>query len=453
MHPDRWASRPGMKRGPSGYPRGYPGRAPRRPVTREVHPAAGHPKQYSTPQKPLARLLAVEKMGSSLDSADAGVAHEPSRVSTSKHSASYSGSTQGSRSHQSKEKRWQRSRHASGTAAVAMPRSVVSARLRGSEGAASSGFDPLQGVASLSNNTESSQFGTDLGARQSSTVHNFWRGQPGASSSSGSKQSKGSQNTAAHGSSGSSGTSTTLLQWARQAADMAGRTDAGSLPTVGQRDVLKLLEVHLDAGTDDHKQRGVHREKQPFVAGIAGTPLFMAPELFKHQGQRASDYWSLGVTLFWLLAGRMPFEGIGASTQLSAAKAGRVSWHLLPNDLSHECLDLLRGLLEVRVEKRYNASVLAAHPWLLPRSDSTRNAIVSITGAHGGVGQSIVVAARWKADNPFMDPAGGVHGTESPSARARPTAAHGTPRASEGGKTPARKRLSTDHSSRLLTRT
>ena len=28
----------------------------------------------------------------------------------------------------------------------------------------------------------------------------------------------------------------------------------------------------------------IYREKQAFVAGIAGTPLFMAPELFQHQG-------------------------------------------------------------------------------------------------------------------------------------------------------------------------
>lgn len=108
------------------------------------------------------------------------------------------------------------------------------------------------------------------------------------------------------------------------------------------------------------------RENKPFVAGIAGTPFFMAPELFKHQGQRASDYWSLGVTLFWLAAGKMPFEGMTSRQQLMAARRGQVSWRLLPADLSPACVDLLRGLLEPAAKLRYDATILACHPFLAP---------------------------------------------------------------------------------------
>jgi len=62
----------------------------------------------------------------------------------------------------------------------------------------------------------------------------------------------------------------------------------------------------------------------------------------------------------------MPFVGLTRKDQLAASKIGRISWRFLPPGLSHECLDLLRGLLEPKAELRYDGAVLAAHPWLLP---------------------------------------------------------------------------------------
>jgi len=157
------------------------------------------------------------------------------------------------------------------------------------------------------------------------------------------------------------------------------------------------------------------RENKPFVAGIAGTPFFMAPELFKHQGQRASDYWSLGVTLFWLAAGKMPFEGMTSRQQLMAARRGQVSWRLLPADLSPACVDLLRGLLEPAAELRYDATILACHPFLAPEQEGLLESIASLDAESPG-GQEAGVAfgpeakmyrpmeqirSRWSLDDPF----------------------------------------------------
>ena len=45
-------------------------------------------------------------------------------------------------------------------------------------------------------------------------------------------------------------------------------------------------------------------------ANLSGTPLYMAPELFENRPPSvASDIYSLGVLLFYLLAGRLPVEG------------------------------------------------------------------------------------------------------------------------------------------------
>ncbi|MEK7833261.1 MAG: serine/threonine-protein kinase, partial [Acidobacteriota bacterium] len=41
----------------------------------------------------------------------------------------------------------------------------------------------------------------------------------------------------------------------------------------------------------------------------AGTPVYMAPEAFKRKRNQQTDLWSVGVMLYQMLAGRLPFDG------------------------------------------------------------------------------------------------------------------------------------------------
>ena len=42
---------------------------------------------------------------------------------------------------------------------------------------------------------------------------------------------------------------------------------------------------------------------------IAGTTLYMAPEVFQKDYSNACDTWSLGVILYIMLSGLLPFNG------------------------------------------------------------------------------------------------------------------------------------------------
>jgi hypothetical protein len=42
---------------------------------------------------------------------------------------------------------------------------------------------------------------------------------------------------------------------------------------------------------------------------VGGTHQFMAPEQIRGRPVAASDFWALGVTSYWLLAGKLPFQG------------------------------------------------------------------------------------------------------------------------------------------------
>ena len=161
----------------------------------------------------------------------------------------------------------------------------------------------------------------------------------------------------------------------------------------------------------------IQREKEPFIAGAVGTPLFMAPELHDHQGQVASDYWSMGVTLFWLIAGRLPFLGYSGDSLRRAGRYGHVSWRLLPANCSPECADLLRGLLEPKPHLRYDAKILASHPFLMPeagnkRSELTQKLELFASPARSGWRRRTATAATTTRAG-SADTGTAVHGSEA----------------------------------------
>src|SRR5262249_59825160 len=41
----------------------------------------------------------------------------------------------------------------------------------------------------------------------------------------------------------------------------------------------------------------------------AGTPVYMAPEAFNRRRNQQTDLWSVGVIVYEMLSGRLPFEG------------------------------------------------------------------------------------------------------------------------------------------------
>lgn len=124
---------------------------------------------------------------------------------------------------------------------------------------------------------------------------------------------------------------------------------------VTEDNTLKLV----DFGVSEMFERGSDMK----LAKSAGSPAFMAPELciIRKDGVagKPADIWSMGVTLYCLRFGRVPFQ---KSNMLDLYEAIE---HEEP-DLSHDCTpelaDLLRRLLEKDPDKRITMEDIRVGP-------------------------------------------------------------------------------------------
>lgn len=87
----------------------------------------------------------------------------------------------------------------------------------------------------------------------------------------------------------------------------------------------------------------------------------MAPEVLDGKYGQECDIWSLGVTLYQLLTGQMPFEGRSKAEVFMRIKTGKFS---IPSVVSPNCRDLLTKMIELNPKKRLTATQALDHPWI-----------------------------------------------------------------------------------------
>ena len=68
---------------------------------------------------------------------------------------------------------------------------------------------------------------------------------------------------------------------------------------ITSNDTVRLIDFGLAANSAN--KRG--------LTEIAGTPYYMAPEVIQGAYGKQSDLWSLGVILYTLVSGYLPFQG------------------------------------------------------------------------------------------------------------------------------------------------
>ena len=94
---------------------------------------------------------------------------------------------------------------------------------------------------------------------------------------------------------------------------------------------------------------------------VAGTPYYLAPEVLTGFYGFECDIWSLGVVLYQLMSGRMPFVGNSSYDLFRAIKEDDVD---MPYHFNDNLKDLIEKMLKKNPKERITPKDALNHPWI-----------------------------------------------------------------------------------------
>lgn len=106
--------------------------------------------------------------------------------------------------------------------------------------------------------------------------------------------------------------------------------------------------------------------KKDKMKTICGSPYYLAPEILNQKYTKKCDVWSLGVMLFELLTGELPFFSDNNNELFRIMQTGRYDKSLImdnPKNFSEECKELLERMIVVGEKSRFDLTQVLEHNW------------------------------------------------------------------------------------------
>ena len=104
-----------------------------------------------------------------------------------------------------------------------------------------------------------------------------------------------------------------------------------------------------------------------------GTISYVAPEILKECGYGIeADMWSLGVIMYLVIRGKLPFDHDRKDSLIHAIVHEEIMWQEdeFWTKMDQELIHLLQGLLQKDHKKRLTAQQVLDHPWFKRMADS-----------------------------------------------------------------------------------
>ncbi|BHF70578.1 hypothetical protein SprV_0301363000 [Sparganum proliferum] len=105
-----------------------------------------------------------------------------------------------------------------------------------------------------------------------------------------------------------------------------------------------------------------------------GSPAYAAPEVLSRKPYgRQADVWSIGVNLYAMLVGTLPFTVQPFSLIGLLSKMLQQEINTFPRDVSKDAMDLIRGLLTPDPNERLRLTQVLTHAWLTGRGQTAQS--------------------------------------------------------------------------------
>ena len=104
-------------------------------------------------------------------------------------------------------------------------------------------------------------------------------------------------------------------------------------------------------------------EKNKKIDGLFGSLCYTCPEILNNEeyNPELADVWSLGVVLYVMICGYLPFSEENDEANKNLIIEGKVEY---PKEISNKLKDLLKHMLEIDTKRRYNFQKIMKHPWV-----------------------------------------------------------------------------------------
>ncbi|TSP36127.1 Serine/threonine-protein kinase SIK2 [Bagarius yarrelli] len=131
-----------------------------------------------------------------------------------------------------------------------------------------------------------------------------------------------------------------------------------------------LLDANMNIKIADFGFGNFFQPGQPLTTWC-GSPPYAAPEVFegqKYEGPQL-DIWSMGVVLYVLVCGALPFDGPSLPVLRQRVLEGRFR---IPYFMSEDCEHLIRRMLVLDPAKRLALSQIRQHRWMVQEVPSPK---------------------------------------------------------------------------------
>jgi len=139
------------------------------------------------------------------------------------------------------------------------------------------------------------------------------------------------------------------------------------------RDLKPSNLLRADSGEVKIADLGVSNEfdgQDALLTNTAGTPAFTAPESISYKlgddpySGRAADIWSLGVTLYTLVFGKVPFHDENILALYNKIRTQELEFPDNGPEVSPELMDLIRKMLVKDANERIKLCEIKQHDWV-----------------------------------------------------------------------------------------